>query len=418
MGIGPSSKETTLHHFRDPVVERIARDKSIDFLGVLLQGTPENYGHKQFIANRSGVYAEMMRADGVIVQIDSWGNSHVDFTSVIQALGERNIPTVGLSFVGKQAAFVVTNRYMDAIIDLNKTALGTETCMVGQNTANEMDALKALAILKNRMRKKYPEHARHDSDEKKEILLRRLLVDVFRINDVCLSDRMAIADETLLLSTREIAEIVGRYPEVEDIKLSVIRPDTENFFINSVLDFSPIAVKVHGRAGEGLTNLLTGVSVMITGVEKGGFQPANIGSSEGMFEQRVMRDRRGTPGSDETIIHFDVLLAEGQGRTRNGVMAAHGATDALVQDVRGELKKMNGTLACDKQDFYDIARPGAFRVLVIKLISGLGCMYDTALFPHDPAGYAGSRSIMELSNNIQVPLTPNEYRDGMIHSLC
>ena len=53
-----------------------------------------------------------MRADGVIVSIDSWGNSHVDFTAVLEALGERNIPAVGLSFVGTEAAFVVTNPYM------------------------------------------------------------------------------------------------------------------------------------------------------------------------------------------------------------------------------------------------------------------------------------------------------------------
>jgi hypothetical protein len=45
-------------------------------------------------------------------------------------------------------------------------------------------------------------------------------------------------------------------------------------------------------------------------------------------------------------------------------------------------------------------------------------MYDTAFFPNEPAGCLGSRSVMELSNNIQIPLTPNEYRDGMLHSLC
>ena len=31
MGIGPSTKETTLHHFRDPLVDELCDDTDIDF---------------------------------------------------------------------------------------------------------------------------------------------------------------------------------------------------------------------------------------------------------------------------------------------------------------------------------------------------------------------------------------------------
>jgi hypothetical protein len=415
MGIGPSSKETTLHHFRDPVTELLCRDKDIDFLGVLVQGTPENCDHKHFVADRSGAYAEMMRADGVIVEIDSWGNSHVDFTSVIQAVGERKIPVVGLSFVGNQASFVVTNNYMDAIVDFNKTSLGIETCMVGQNTVNELDALKAVTILKHKMAKKKARHERGAGSEKN---LRTLRLNSFRVDDVRFADDTALNGKTLLLDNTGLGEIAARYEELADLQLSLIRPGAEDFFINSILDFSPIAAKVSGRAGEGLTNVLSGVTVMLTGVETGGFQPANIGSSEGMFRERVMFDRRGTPASDDIILHFDARLQEGHGRTRRGIMAAHKASDEVIRRVRGVMRDLNSSFACDKRQLHDLARPGAFRVLTVKLVSGLGCMYDTALFPDDPAGCLGSRSIMDLSNNIQVPLTANEYRDGMIRSLC
>jgi hypothetical protein len=415
MGIGPSSKETTLHHFRDPVTELICRDKSIDFMGILFQGTPEIYNHKQLVANRSGVYAEMMRADGVIVEIDSWGNSHVDFTSVIQAVGERNIPVVGLSFVGNQASFVVTNRYMDAIVDFNKTSSGIETCMVGQNTVNELDAVKALTILKHKMGKKYPGKPGADVVEK---TLRKLRLNTYCVNDVQLTAHTEIKGKCLFIDKEWLDEIAGRYKEIERIKLSLIRSDTEDFFINSILDFSPIAAKVSGIAGEGVTHVLEGVKVMLTGVETSGFQPANIGSSEGMFRERIMPDRRGTPARDEIILHFDLLLAEGHGRTKEGIMAAHCASDEVIQRIRHELIKLDAAHACNRQNFYDVTRQGGFRVLVIKLVSGLGCMYDTAFFPKEPAGCLGSRSIMDLSNNIQIPLTPNEYRDGMIHSLC
>jgi hypothetical protein len=415
MGIGPSSKETTLHHFRDPLTELLCRDKSIDFMGILFQGTPENCDHKHFAAGRSGVYAEMMRADGVLVESDSWGNSHIDFTSVIEAVGERNIPAVGLTFVGNQASFVVTNRYMDAIIDFNKTSEGIETCMVGQNTVDELDALKAVSILKRKMARKFPD--RIDAPVKEKVL-RKLRLNTYRISRVELSDRTGIEKDALFLDAGGLDDIAGRYGEIVKIDLSLIRPGQNDFFINSVLDFSPIAAKAAGKPGEGVSNLLDGVKVMITGVEAGGFQPANIGSSEGVFGERVMLNRRGTPGDEETILHFDVLLAEGQGRTRAGIMAAHLAVDEVMQRIRAGMKGLNSSLAGDKRDFYDVTRNGAFRVLVVKLVSGLGCMYDTAFFPVEPAGCLGSRSIMDLSNNIQVPLTPNEYRDGMIHSLC
>ena len=36
MGIGPSTKETTLHHFRDPLLDVVANDEDIDLLGVIV----------------------------------------------------------------------------------------------------------------------------------------------------------------------------------------------------------------------------------------------------------------------------------------------------------------------------------------------------------------------------------------------
>ena len=40
MAIGPSTKETTLHHFRDPLLEVVSEDTDLDLLGILLVGTP------------------------------------------------------------------------------------------------------------------------------------------------------------------------------------------------------------------------------------------------------------------------------------------------------------------------------------------------------------------------------------------
>ena len=94
-----------------------------------------------------------MRADGVILSADGWGNSHVDYANTFEEIGKRGIPTVGVTFNGVQAKFVVTNKYMDTIVDINKSESGTETEVVGENNVDIIDARKALVFLKLKMRK-------------------------------------------------------------------------------------------------------------------------------------------------------------------------------------------------------------------------------------------------------------------------
>lgn len=413
MGIGPSSKETTLHHFRDPLIEVISRDDEIDFMGIVVEGTPENDSHKQFVAQRAGVMAETMRADGVIVSIDSWGNSHIDFSAVIQAIGERGIPVVGVSFVGNQASFVVKNQYMDTIIDINKNEAGIETTVVGENNTLEADAVKALWILKNKMKKKNPDQG---LVEMSETVLRLLTIRSYMINRVVFSDQTEIEKNTLFLK-RDVADgIAARYKEIEHIKVNIIEPDQRDVYINSILDISPIATKVFGKTGEGITHALTGVSVLLTGCETGGFQAANIGSSEGRLQEKIVFGRRGTPAESDVIIHVDVLLKNGHARTQEGITAAHMACDEMVDKIRRCLREMNSSYAAEKNTYRDLKRNGVNRVLLLKLISGLGCMYDTGLFPDAPGGCIGCRSIMALAN-MQVCISPNEYRDGAVHSM-
>ncbi|MCT4507805.1 MAG: glycine/sarcosine/betaine reductase component B subunit [Tepidibacter sp.] len=153
MGIGPSTKETSLHHFRDPLLDVVSNDKDVDLLGVMVVGTPQDNKEKYFVGARVAAWAEAMRADGVIISVDGWGNSHVDYANTIEEIGKRGIPVVGLSFIGTQAKFVVTNNYMDTIVDFNKSKDGIETQVVGENNVDTLDAKKALAFLKLKMRK-------------------------------------------------------------------------------------------------------------------------------------------------------------------------------------------------------------------------------------------------------------------------
>ena len=69
MGIGPSTKETSLHHFRDPLLEVVAEDTDLDLMGIMLVGSPDGNEDKMLVGTRAAVWAECMRADGVII---SW----------------------------------------------------------------------------------------------------------------------------------------------------------------------------------------------------------------------------------------------------------------------------------------------------------------------------------------------------------
>ena len=153
MGIGPSTKETTLHHFQDPLVDVLSNEEEFDCLGIIVVGTPQDNEDKLFVGTRAAVWAEAMRADGAIISADGWGNSDVDFANTIEQLSIRKIPTVGVNFVGTVAGFVVTNEYMDTIVDMNKSDEGIETEVLGENSVTNLEARKAAAFLKLKMRK-------------------------------------------------------------------------------------------------------------------------------------------------------------------------------------------------------------------------------------------------------------------------
>ena len=83
MGVGPSTKETSLHHFRDPLLDIVSGDASLDLLGVIIVGTPQDNVQKNRVGQRTAQILEAMRVDGCIVSCDGWGNSHVDYANTL-----------------------------------------------------------------------------------------------------------------------------------------------------------------------------------------------------------------------------------------------------------------------------------------------------------------------------------------------
>ena len=131
----------------------LAEDEDFDLQGIIVAGIPQDNVSKERTGERIGAWVEALRSEGAIVSADSWGNSDIDFANTVEQIGSRGIPVVGLSFCGTSGQFVVTNPYMDTIVDINKSAEGIETDVVGENSLTEMDARKAAALLKLKMRK-------------------------------------------------------------------------------------------------------------------------------------------------------------------------------------------------------------------------------------------------------------------------
>jgi D-proline reductase (dithiol) PrdD len=245
----------------------------------------------------------------------------------------------------------------------------------------------------------------------------RLVIKSFNIHEVKLNEKTST--DGGMLNIRENIEkeaTLGREEFIKSLSLKIIKPSEKNIFINSILDFSPIATKVIGNIGEGVTHTLNGVCVMITGVDEIGNQIAEFGSSEGVLKEQVVFDRAGTPRNSDIIIHVDVILKEGKGTERRAIMETHRACDYIVQEIRERLKKVNGRYCNEKYEYIHTIEENRKNIVIIKQVAGQGAMYDTAILPNEPCGVEGSRSIIDLGN-MPIVLTPNEYRDGALRAM-
>ena len=149
--IGPASKEDTRHYFREPVLEALAVDGELDLAGVVFIGSPQVNDEKAFVSKRLGALAETMKLDGAIVTTEGFGNNHIDFSYNIEEIGKRGIKVVGMTYAAYQGQLVVGNKYMDAMIEVNKDKGGFESEILGENTITAEDARRAIQMLKNKL---------------------------------------------------------------------------------------------------------------------------------------------------------------------------------------------------------------------------------------------------------------------------
>lgn len=152
-------------------------------------------------------------------------------------------------------------------------------------------------------------------EETKE--LRRLVIKAYHVREVQWGSENEVTENGILTVDKESS---GRYKRgkeeyISDISFRIIRPEERDQYTNTIMDIIPISAKVLGDIGDGITHTLTGVYVILTGVDTVGKQTHEFGSSEGNLLEQMKYGKAGTPGENDAMITFDVTLQEGMVRS-------------------------------------------------------------------------------------------------------
>ncbi len=239
----------------------------------------------------------------------------------------------------------------------------------------------------------------------------------FNITEVKRGPETKIEGTTLYIREGIEADVIADQELVKDFKLEIITPELYHTYSETVMDVQPIATKEgDDELGSGVTRVLDGVVMMLTGVDEGGVQIGEFGSSEGYLDENIMWGRPGCPDKGEIFIKGNIVIQEKTNMERRGPMAAHTAFDIITQEIREVMKKLDESLVVDTQELKSIRRPGKKKVVIVKEIMGQGAMHDNFILPVEPVGILGARANVDLGN-VPVCVSPLEVLDGCIHAL-
>ena len=255
------------------------------------------------------------------------------------------------------------------------------------------------------------------ADEKhgEKKVIRQLIKKHIKIKDVKLGKETSIKDGVITIDKDIVKKAVKEDVLCKSLELEVIYPDKRHIYTETIMDVCPIATKVEGELGEGVTKVVDGVVFMLTGVDEDGVQVHEFGSSEGYLDEKMFFGHPGCADEGDIIIRCHAVIQRLSGMTRPGPFAAHKCQDYIVQAVRNELKDYNGEVVREEV-CEDVRRSGNPRVVLIKEIMGQGAMHDNVLCPTEPCGILGGQKNVDCGN-VPIMLTPNQVRDGSIHAL-
>ena len=265
---------------------------------------------------------------------------------------------------------------------------------------------------------KAPEAVTAEADAPKageKKVIRTLKKRHIKITDAEIGTETSIKDGKITIDGSIVEKAVKQDPLCKSMKLDVIHPNERHQYTETIMDVCPIATKVEGELGSGITKVADGVVFMLTGVDEDGVQVHEFGSSEGYLDEKMYFGHPGCADENDIIIRCHVVIQRLSGMTRPGPFAAHKCQDYVIQAVRDQLKKYDGEIVRE-EICEDVRRPGNPRVVMVKEIMGQGAMHDNVICPTEPCGILGGQKNVDCGN-VPIILTPNQVRDGSIHAL-
>ena len=253
--------------------------------------------------------------------------------------------------------------------------------------------------------------------EQKPVVVRTLERKHFKVTEVKRGPETKLEGTTLYIREGIEKECVDSQNLVCNLELEIITPENYHTYSETIMDVQPIASKEgDDEIGTGVTRVLDGVVVVVTGTDANGVQIGEFGSSEGYLDENIMWGRPGAPDKGEIFIKTQVTIEEGTNMERPGPLAAHAATDVITQEIREAMKKAEDSLVVETETFEQIRRPGKKKVVIVKEIMGQGAMHDNLILPVEPVGILGGKPNVDLGN-VPVSVSPLEVLDGCIHAL-
>ena len=260
-----------------------------------------------------------------------------------------------------------------------------------------------------------PEAAPVEDKTGEKTVIRSLIKKHIKIIDVKLGDKTSIENGVITIDKNIVKDAVKEDVLCKSLELEVIYPDKRHVYTDTIMDVCPIATKVEGELGEGVTKVADGVVFMLTGVDEDGVQVHEFGSSEGYLDEKMYYGHPGCADENDIIIRCHAVIQRLSGMTRPGPFAAHKCQDYIIQAIRQELKGYEGEVVREEV-CEDVRRVGNPRVVLVKEIMGQGAMHDNVICPSEPCGILGGQKNVDCGN-VPIILTPNQVRDGSIHAL-
>ena len=247
--------------------------------------------------------------------------------------------------------------------------------------------------------------------------VRELTKKYYEIKKVEFGKKTEISGTTLTIKKNIGDDIHHISPLVLDMKVEIITPDKYNTYSETIMDVQPIATKEgEDKLGVGVTRVLNGVVMMVTGTDENKVQIGEFGSSDGILEENIMWNRPGAPDHGDIIIKTQVTIKAGTNMERPGPLAAHAVTDFLTQEIRLALKEIDDSTVVKTEHFEQVRNYGKKKIVVVKEIMGQGAMHDNLILPMEPVGVLGGKPNVDLGN-LPIMLSPLEVLDGGIHAL-